>query len=54
MNVLIRHVKFYTCNTNVKGDILVQKIKVEKSIFKFQTSLLLSSLAKLYMIYTSK
>ena len=27
MTVLIRHLKFYTCNTNIKGDILVKKKK---------------------------
>ena len=25
MNVPIRHVKFYTCYTNIKGDILIKK-----------------------------
>ena len=54
MNVLIRHVKFYTSDPNIEGDILVQKIKVKKSIFMFPTSLLLSFLTKLDMIHTSK
>ena len=54
MNLLIRHVKYYACTTNIKGDILVQKIKVKKSIFKFPTASLNSLLIKLYMINTSK
>ena len=53
MNVFIRHVKFHTCNTVFEGDILDQKIKVEKSIFKFPTASILNLLSKLYMMNTS-
>ena len=35
MNVLCRYVKFHCWGIIDKGDILVQKIKVNKSIFKF-------------------
>ena len=54
MNVLIRHVEFYMFDANIKGDILVQKLKVKKSIFKFTTASLLNFLTKLYIIYTFK
>ena len=54
MNVLNRHVKFQNCNTNIEGDILDQKIKVKKSIFKFPAASLISLLIKLYMTNTSK
>ena len=54
MNVLIRHVKFKNCNTIIEGDILVQKIKVKKSIFRFLTASLNGLLIKFYMINTSK
>ena len=35
MNVFCRHVNFHDWGMIIKGDILVQKIKVKKSIFKF-------------------
>ena len=35
MNVFSRHVKFHDWEMIIKGDILVQKIKVKKSIFIF-------------------
>ena len=35
MNVFSRCVKFHTWEMIIKGDILVQKIKVKKSIFMF-------------------
>ena len=35
LNALCRFMKFYGCEMNIKRDILVQKIKVKKSIFKF-------------------
>ena len=54
MNVFIRHVEFHTCKTIFEGDILDQKIKVKKLIFKFPTASILSFLTNLYMIYTSK
>ena len=54
MNVLIRHVKFQNCNANIEGDILDQKIKVKKSIFKFPAASLISLLIKPYMTNTSK
>ena len=41
MNVLIRHVKFYTCNTNINGDILVNK-KINFHVPDFLTTQLLN------------
>ena len=38
----------------IKGDILDQKIKVKKSIFKFPTASLNSLLIKFYMVNTSR
>ena len=37
MNVFYVYVKFHGCERIIKGDILVQKIKVRKSIFRFLT-----------------
>ena len=39
MNVFYKYVKFDAWETNIKGDILVQKIKVKKSSFQFLTPL---------------
>ena len=36
-NVLYMYVKWYAWEINIKGDIPVQKIKVEKYIFQFLT-----------------
>ena len=54
MDVLIRHVKSKNCSTIIEGDILVQKIKVIKSIFRFPTASLNGSLIKFYFIPISK
>ena len=35
MNVFCRYVKFHDLGMIIKGDILVQKIQVKKTIFKF-------------------
>ena len=37
MNVFYEYVKFDAWETNIKRDILVQKIKVQKSSFQFLT-----------------
>ena len=37
MNVFFMYVKFYVWEINITGDILVQKIKVKKSVFHFLT-----------------
>ena len=37
MNVFYKYVNFFVWETNIKIDILDQKIKVKKSIFKFFT-----------------
>ena len=39
MNVFFKYVKCYAWETNIKRNILVQKIKVKKSIFQFLTPL---------------
>ena len=37
MNVLYEYMNFCAWEMNIKKDILVQKIKVKKSIFQFMT-----------------
>ena len=54
MNVLIRHVEFKNCITIIEGDVLVKKIKVKKTIFKFPTASINNPFIKFYMINTSK
>ena len=45
MNVFYTVVKFCLWETNIKGDMLVKKIKVKKSIFQFLTPSFMNSLA---------
>ena len=41
MNVFYKYVKFYAWETNIKRDMLVQKMKIKHSIFQFLTPVLL-------------
>ena len=50
-NVFYKYVKFYAWEISIKGDILVQKIKVKKYIFQFLTSLLCYFFANLHITY---
>ena len=43
-SVFYEYVKFYAWEINIKGDILVQKIKVKTCIFQFLTPQVVTSL----------
>ena len=54
MNVFYMHVNFNVWEMIIKGDILDQKIKVEKSIFKFSTPSFFYSSTYVHITYISK
>ena len=54
MNVSYSCVKSYAWELIIKGDILVQKIKVKTSIFKFSTPLFNYLFIKVYITYIFK
>ena len=51
MNVFHKYVKFYVWEINIKGDILVKKIKVKRYFFQFLTPSFCYFFANLHIIY---